>query len=148
VLLTGGKAGTALPLQDTFVFTIPASGSTPTFPGAGTMTSRRWAHTATLLQSAILPSGQSLVVVGGSADGTTSIPSAELWNGASTWTATTALATPLRAHTATLLTNGKVLVAGGINSNAVDTGQVYDPSFALACTSNSQCASGFCTKGV
>jgi len=148
VLLTGGKAGTALPLQDTFVFTIPASGSTPTFPGAGTMTSRRWAHTATLLQSAILPSGQSLVVVGGSADGTTSIPSAELWNGASTWTATTALATPLRAHTATLLTNGKVLVAGGINSNAVDTGQVYDPSFALACTSNSQCASGFCTNGV
>src|SRR4029079_4633009 len=118
-----------------------------TFPGAGTLTARHWAHTATLLSTTVLGNGQVLVA-GGSSDGTTSTATAELWNGTTTWTATTSLPNPLRAHTATLLANGKVLVAGGINSTTVQNGQVYDPSIGLTCTTGSQCASGFCANGV
>jgi RHS repeat-associated protein len=147
VLIAGGRAGTAQPMQDSFVFTIPASGSAPGFSNAGGLRARRWAHTATLLQTGILGDGQVLLA-GGSSDGTTSINSAEVWNGTTTWTLTTALVNPRRAHTATLLANGKVLIAGGINSAAVSDGQVYDPSLGIACTTGTQCASGFCVNGV
>ncbi len=153
VLITGGKAGTSAPLTSTFVFTIPTSGSTATFPSAGTLSPGRWGHTATLLQSGVLPTGQSVVVVGGSsANGSASIAGANLWNGTTTWTSTTSLANPLHAHTATLLTGGRVLVAGGINSTAtpptVNTAQVYDPSTGIACTTGTQCASGSCVNNV
>src|SRR5262252_4989685 len=146
VLVTGGKSGTAT-LATTLLFTIPSSGTAATWPSAGTMTSMRSAHTATLLATGVLNNG-SLLVAGGS-NGTSTVATAELWNGTSTWTATTALPAAVQAHTATLLSSGAVLLASGLNrSTTINLGRVYDPSFALACTTNSQCATGFCVNGV
>ncbi len=55
--------------------------------------------------------------------------SAELYDPAgSTWTATGNLGTARKNHTATLLPNGKVLVAGGNNSTALSSAELYDPA--------------------
>ena len=58
------------------------------------------------------------------------LASAELYDPASgTWTATGSLATARSSHTATLLPNGKVLVAGGIDSViALASAELYDPA--------------------
>ena len=45
-----------------------------------------------------------------------------------TWTATGNLGTARKNHTATLLPNGKVLVAGGNNSTALSSAELYDPA--------------------
>jgi Galactose oxidase, central domain len=45
-----------------------------------------------------------------------------------TWTATGSLATGRADHTATLLPNGKVLVAGGYNGSALASAELYDPA--------------------
>jgi hypothetical protein len=47
-----------------------------------------------------------------------------------TWTVTGSLNTARYAHTATLLPNGTVLVAGGLDSNlnALDSAELYDPA--------------------
>jgi RHS repeat-associated protein len=146
VLVTGGVSGTGAPLATTLVFTIPTSGTSATWASAGSMTSGRSGHTATLLSTAVLANGQ-LLVAGGS-NGTSALATAELWNGTTTWTATTALPAAVQGHTATRLASGAVLIAGGSGTTAVNVGRVYDPSFALACTANSQCGTGFCANGV
>ena len=59
------------------------------------------------------------------------LASAELYDPASgTWTATGSLATARVLHTATLLPNGKVLVAGGDNCGdlALASAELYDPA--------------------
>src|SRR5881275_1362110 len=58
------------------------------------------------------------------------LSSAELYDPASeTWTATGSLRTARDAHTATLLPNGKVLVAGGNNGPAaLSSAELYDPA--------------------
>lgn len=81
----------------------------------GSMTTVRYMHTATLL-----PNGQVMVV--GGANGVWGLngvllSSAELYDPSTeTWTTTGSKASPSYFHTATLLTNGKVLVAGGVSS--------------------------------
>src|SRR5437762_211556 len=63
----------------------------------------------------------------GSAPGATSSNSDEPAGG--TWTFTGSLNTARGSHTATLLPNGKVLVAGGINSSGVlASAELYDPA--------------------
>ncbi|PYI69212.1 MAG: hypothetical protein DMF07_00060, partial [Verrucomicrobia bacterium] len=57
--------------------------------------------------------------------------SAELYDPASgTWTATGSLNRARNMHTATLLQNGIVLVAGGVDSNIIisATAELYDPA--------------------
>ncbi len=144
VLITGGKSGSTI-LNTTQLFNA-ASGS-GSWASAGTMVAARQLHTATLLPAGIVENGQVLLTGGNNSSGTLS--TTELWNGTSTWTATTALPAAVQGQTATLLSNNMVLIAGGVNgSTTVATASLYDASFALACTSNSQCTTGFCVSGV
>ena len=59
------------------------------------------------------------------------LSSAELYDPATgTWTATGSLGTARDVHTATLLPNGKVLVAGGFDDGfqALSSAELYDPA--------------------
>ena len=58
------------------------------------------------------------------------LSSAELYDPPSgTWTATGAMTTPRVVHTATLLPDGKVLVAGGWDgTNTLSSAEEYDPA--------------------
>ncbi len=99
---------------------------------------QNWTSTGNLgfardLQTAtLLPNGKVLVAGGqgiapGSGNG---FASAELYDPASgTWTATGSLIAARESHTATLLPNGKVLVAGGsAGSGPLASAELYDPA--------------------
>ncbi len=144
ILVTGGKSGSTA-LATTILFN--PSFSMGSWTSAGNMTTARLGQTATLLQSGIVSNGQ--VLVAGGSNGSSTLSSTELWNGTSTWTATSAMLAPVQGQTATLLPNSSVLIAGGVNgSTTVGAAELYDGSFGLGCTSNSQCGSGFCVSGV
>ncbi len=101
--------------------------NTGTWSATGSMTTARYGHTATLLAD-----GKVLVAVGaGGGSGASGwLDSAELYDPSSgTWSATGSMTTARYVHTATLLTDGKVLVAGGIVSDeALSSAELYDPS--------------------
>ena len=104
----------------------PASGSWTTVED---MSEPRSAHTATLL-----PDGRVLVVGGigrfVSPMETRMLASAELYDPATgRWTSVERTADPRSGHTATLLPDGKVLVAGGALGfgRALASAEVYDP---------------------
>ena len=101
--------------------------ATHTFARTGDMTVARMGQTTTLLRD-----GRVLIVGGQKNVGYRSqLASAELYDPATgTFTATGSMSTPREGHTATLLRDGRVLVAGG-SSNGVATlgsAEVYDPS--------------------
>jgi N-acetylneuraminic acid mutarotase len=102
----------------------PASG---TWTSTGSLSLRRDKHTATLLQN-----GQVLVA-GGARGGNNLASRTELYDPASgTWSLTDPLLNPnnRKSHTATLLPNGQVLVAGGVRGfrgGGLSTAGLYDP---------------------
>src|SRR5689334_1655339 len=91
-----------------------------TFTATGSMTTARFGHTATLLTD-----GKVLIAAGSKDSDTYGLTSAELYNPRTgTFTATGSMTTPSLkwSNKATLLADGRVLIAG-----APYTAEIYDP---------------------
>lgn len=108
----------------------PLSITTNTWFPTGSLATSRSNHTATLL-----PNGKVLVAGGkvGTSGGLTPqvAASAELYDPVSgTWSATGSLTTARWEHTATLLANGTVLVAGGFDGTGtvLSSAELYNPA--------------------
>ena len=97
-----------------------------TWTGTGSMATNRYRHTATMLRN-----GRVLVSGGMATSAWYSGPldAAEVYDPVTgIWTVTGRLVSPRYAHTATLLADGRVLVAGGVNGLAeLSSCEVYDP---------------------
>ena len=127
ILITGGFSANSVPSPalNTAELYDPLT-NTFTVLGAA-MTSLRCAHAATLL-----PKGQVLLT-GGQTDTNDGGGSAtaELYDpAANSFTALTAtMTTPRGGHTATLLPDGRVLIAGGFNNSsiALNSAELFDP---------------------
>jgi hypothetical protein len=122
VLLAGGYASTYLNGAQVF------DPSTNTFTASSTMTSASGEHTATLLLD-----GRVLVAGGRTNGGSNWVYSAacQIYDPATnTWSATGSLPDARSAHAATLLPDGRVLLAGGTDSWGVNTyiTEVWDPA--------------------
>ena len=126
VLICGGISGyngTALASAELY------DPNTGTFTATGSMITPRLNHTATLL-----PDGKVLIAGG---QGNSAYPlsvsrSAELYDpGTGTFTATADMGTRRGGHSATLLQNGTVLIAGGYDFNGanifISGAEIYDP---------------------
>jgi N-acetylneuraminic acid mutarotase len=112
VLVAGGGNTTILPSAELY------NQTTGKWTATGSMITARTDHTATLLAN-----GEVLVAGGlsngGSPIGTSCTSTAELYNPSTgQWAATGSMTITRGNHTATLLPNGKVLVAGGLCSTA------------------------------
>jgi N-acetylneuraminic acid mutarotase len=121
VLVAGGISGAIFETRSAELYD-PATGIwTPT----GSLNAGHYSHTATLL-----PDGRVLVVGGfqqSSYRPPIPMPVAELYDPATgTWSPTGNLITGRGNHTATLLPNGKVLVAGGESGSPVASAELYD----------------------
>src|SRR5205823_3264895 len=119
VLVTGGVPGGFAELYDP---------TTRTWTDTGSLGTTRWYHTATLL-----PNGYVLVTGGMTANFRgphETVASAELYDPATgVWMATGSMTTARCMHTATLLPNGQVLVAGGFDgSDYLASSELYDPA--------------------
>jgi hypothetical protein len=130
VLVTGGTNGGFNPLASAELYD-PQSGTWSVTHG---MAAQRESHVAVQL-----PDGRVLVTGGrGSADTSASglhepVASAELYDPASgTWSTTASMVAARLEHTATLLPDGTVLVAGGVGirtggSATLRSAELYDP---------------------
>jgi galactose oxidase-like protein len=103
----------------------PANGS---FAATGNMTTPRSLHTATLL-----PDGRVLIAGGSTGKVENGVgqlhASAELYDpDTGTFAATGDMSVARYSHTATLLNDGKVLIAGGWDSHGLVSAELYDPS--------------------
>jgi hypothetical protein len=120
VLVVGGSSELRAETYDPGTGTFATTGSTSTV---------RFAHTATLL-----PNGKVLII-GGKNDflqtivTTKALASTEIYDPQSeTFSPSGSLASARTGHTATLLSNGTVLVAGGANSAPLASTEIYDAS--------------------
>lgn len=123
VLVAGGDSSSTVTttVQASAEMYDPATGTWS--PTQNPMTTSRYQHTATLL-----PNGQVLLV--GGADNTAPLASVDLFTegttaATSSFTSTTALTTARSWHTATLLSDGQVVVIGG---SGVAKAETWDPA--------------------
>jgi N-acetylneuraminic acid mutarotase len=94
-------------------------------PTTDSMSTAREGHTATLL-----PSNGKVLITGGHNPSNGFLNSAELYDPSTTphWSTINSMSTARANHTATLLSTGKVLVAGGQNSGGyLSSAELYDP---------------------
>lgn len=128
VLITGGHSGTVA-LSTAEVYD-PVTG---TFSQTGNMNYPRWIHTATLL-----PDGRVLITGGTSSNSTEQqddasiLSSAEIYDPSTgTFSLTSSMSYQRQRHTAALLSNGNVLIAGGYGGSSIGdvaNAEFYDPS--------------------
>ncbi|CAF1561813.1 unnamed protein product [Adineta steineri] len=112
VLVTGGMDNANAYLNSAELY----DPSTGTWIATGNMKNARAYHTASVLSN-----GKVLVTGGGgsSGSGTGSLYSAELYDPSTgTWTTTGNITNARYYHTSSVLSNGKVIITGGSNSNA------------------------------
>lgn len=129
VLVVGGGSFVVTPTFITAELYDPIAG---VFSPTGPLSARRDSHTATLL-----PDGRVLVV-GGRGDGSTSLgqgefASAQIYDPATgSFTSTGSLATQRFGHTASLLANGTVLIAAGMDqlggSTVLASAELFNPA--------------------
>jgi hypothetical protein len=118
VLIVGGRdsAGTALAAAEIF------DPATQTSTAIGSLVVARTGHTATLLQD-------GRVLIAGGTNATGALTSAEIFDPAALEAGfrllSANLGTPRTRHTATLLSSGRVLMAGGDDAG---TAEVFDPA--------------------
>jgi hypothetical protein len=119
---------------------IAAGQSAGTFTATGSMTTPRFGHTATLLVD-----GRVLIASGytdtwnplpNPVNGPAVTATAELYDPATgVFTPTGSMITPRAYHTATLLPDGRVLIASGFGSGrpevSLDSAELYDPATGL-----------------
>jgi hypothetical protein len=121
-LIAGGVANSTFP---------PAAlyDGSATFTAIANLKNPRSSHTATLLAT-----GKVLLAGGYQAGaGSAQLASAELFDpGTNTFSLTGSMAQDRTAHTSTLLPNGKVLIAAGMNYSGLvlDSAELYDPATA------------------
>jgi Galactose oxidase, central domain/Kelch motif len=121
VLVVGGRANDILDSAELYD---PAAG---TWSVVGHMSVPRVGHAAALLSD-----GRVLVVGGDTSNAPPNFgrtATAELYDyRTGTWSTTGNMTAIRSGHTATLLQNGKVLVAGGFYSDTIRTAELYDPA--------------------
>jgi hypothetical protein len=112
--------------------------STGKFTATGSMNLPRYQHTATLLED-----GRVLIVGGADmSDGYDNLASAELYDPATgKFTLTRSMAVGRARQTATLLPDGRVLIAGGANTVALAEAEVYDPATGVFTVTGSMATS-------
>ena len=140
LLVAGGNQGTWEDGASDDAFVIDMNTSPPTVTTTGSMNSRR-----TFANLVTLPTGEVLAI-GGNTSGQAfsdngTIYEAEIWSpGTGNWRTVAAMQVPRNYHsTALLLTDGRVLAAGGgYNSNDANVaythqdGEVYSPPYLFA----------------
>jgi hypothetical protein len=133
VLIAGGTTGGSTPgtnVSNTAELFDPVAG-TFTAISPGTMTAPRTSHTANLL-----PNGK-VMIAGGYNGGVSGVPGSPAWNNTAelfdpaSGTFTSLLPNTMSSgrsiHTATLMTDGRVLIAGGFSGAAVlSTAELFD----------------------
>lgn len=127
VLIAGGGAGTNLPPLSGAIFD-PKNGS---WTNTGPLNQIRFNHTATLLSDGrvLVAGGRFQYVFANNV-----LTNAEIFDPVSgNWTNTGPLNIPREIHTATLVSDGRVLVVGGYNDfdEILNSAELYDPSTGL-----------------